>query len=736
MISISGTLMQSNQLFFVSYSRQTLYFTESLVLALQKAGVNLWFDLQQLKPGCNWSAEIQDGLKTCDGIILVVSQAAMRSPYVALEWEDALNSGKPIHLVFFESVKFDPIAAQITNPDGSTSQREILPAQLLDKATSIIDARADFKGAVKRLLQSLQGIECPRDSIPSPNRLRIPTRLPIAVGFIGLSMAVLTLTMAFTTVFNFLSYLPLLIWGAIATGWLGLQTLSFIRRDSYREPRYALYGGIVYSLLFMKWLLPLALIAIVVMHVAPDIRRRTPTGQAFRMYFGEQELVTKRYDRGYDGLDNLAIRVGKLPSIIKSIVSVGGVFAFFCNLSFVGTLLGEDIRTALSPDELRNYTITAGVSFVVMLAWLFFLYLRWHFGRLKKQGYGTAEKTGITYQVIYDEEHDSIMADDINAAMLRAGHHTSPSGEPEDFVIVLLTEHFNALVEVDKAMQHKQKMIFVLGTALTDAASKRFAKYTSYQWVDFRLQQTIRLQAMAEDLLPEASSQQISHSFGTHLEPASFGKRMLPTRVNQYLFAQFVVLNINLLNVLIRILNPSSVALAPNVPTWLLTFDNVWLIMSIVVALWITNKAILREIGIRNIVLINMALSFLPQIIGFLYGLTLPLPADIVRDTNILTQYVIFNLVVMVLTYFLTVRILKGVFGSWLTIFTSFPTFPDVRRDWDLWKRNVLSFAVITLLTISILAPDSTGNPQISSALRSAPGVLNNFVADWVESIV
>jgi hypothetical protein len=728
--------MQSNPLFFVSYSRQTLYFTESLVLALQKAGVNLWFDLQQLKPGCNWSAEIQDGLKTCDGIILVVSQAAMRSPYVALEWEDALNSGKPIHLVFFESVKFDPIAAQITNPDGSTSQREILPAQLLDKATSIIDARADFKGAVKRLLQSLQGIDCPRDNIPPPNRLRIPTLLPIAVGFIGLSMAVLTLTMAYTTLFNFLAYLPLLIWGAIATGWLGLQTLNFARRDSYREPRYALYGGIVYSLLFMKWLLPLVLIALVVMHVAPDIRRRTPTGQAFRMYFGEQELVTKRYDRGYDGLDKLAIGVGKLPVIIKSIISVGGIFAFFCNLSFVGTLLSPDVSTALSPAERSNYIITASVSAVLTLSWLFFLYLRWHFGRLKKRGYGTAEKTGITYQVIYDEEHDSIMADDINAAMLRAGHHTSPSGEPEDFVIVLLTEHFNALVEVDKAMQHKQKMIFVLGTALTPVASERFAKYTSYQWVDFRLQQTIRLQAMAEDLLPEASNQQISHSFGTHLEPASFAKRMLPNRVNQYLFAQFVLLNFNLLNILIRILNPSSVVMADNLPDWLLVFDNIWALLSIVISLWITNKVILREIGIRNIVLINMVLAFLPYLIGIYIGLTAPLPAGMVRDTTLLSQFVGFTLLVIVGSYFVTTQMLKRVFGSWLMMFTRFPAFPDIRRDWDLWKRNVLSFAFVTLLTISILAPDSTGSPQISSALRDAPGVMNDFVADLIEDIV
>ena len=99
-------------------------------------------------------------------------------------------------------------------------------------------------------------------------------------------------------------------------------------------------------------------------------------------------------------------------------------------------------------------------------------------------------------------------------------------------------------------------------------------------------------------------------------------------------------------------------------------------------------------------------------------------------------QFAVTTFVTIIFSFFISTYMLKGVFDSWLNMFTPFPAFPDIRRDWDLWKRNLLSFAVITLLTISILAPDSTGNPQISSALRSAPGVLNNIVADWVENIV
>src|SRR5688572_10196081 len=105
-----------------------------------------------------------------------------------------------------------------------------------------------------------------------------------------------------------------------------------------------------------------------------------------------------------------------------------------------------------------------------------------------------------------------------------------------------------------------------------------------------------------------------------------------------------------------------------------------------------------------------MVLAFLPYSIGIFIGLSAPLPAGMVRDTTLLSQFLGFTLLVIVGSYFVTTKMLKGVFGSWLTMFTAFPAFPDIRRDWDLWKRNVLSFAVITLLTISILAPDSTGS--------------------------
>ena len=45
---------------FISYSRRQLYFAESVVLHLQRAGPDVWFNLQKLTPGVDWSAARKD----------------------------------------------------------------------------------------------------------------------------------------------------------------------------------------------------------------------------------------------------------------------------------------------------------------------------------------------------------------------------------------------------------------------------------------------------------------------------------------------------------------------------------------------------------------------------------------------------------------------------------------------------------------------------------------------------
>lgn len=151
----------NNQSYFMSYSRHQFYFVESLVLRLQSAGLNIWFDVQELGPGESWREQIQEGLDNCKGLILVASRTALESEFVRLEWEAVLKSNKPIYVVIFEACE--------------------LPAEITGRAVAIIDMRWRFAYGVKHLVSAIDEQKIIKDNIPTPNRFRIPTRFPLSV---------------------------------------------------------------------------------------------------------------------------------------------------------------------------------------------------------------------------------------------------------------------------------------------------------------------------------------------------------------------------------------------------------------------------------------------------------------------------------------------------------------------------------------------------------------------------
>jgi len=132
---------------FFSYSRQQLHYAEALVNALQKAGQEVWFDLQRLAPGSDWEQSIQQGLNECRGTVLLLSKSALASKMVSKEWGRALHLRKPIFIVMFDDVP--------------------IPVEL--QGASIIDTRGGFDATARRLLECVRGDGICQDEI-APSR--------------------------------------------------------------------------------------------------------------------------------------------------------------------------------------------------------------------------------------------------------------------------------------------------------------------------------------------------------------------------------------------------------------------------------------------------------------------------------------------------------------------------------------------------------------------------------------
>lgn len=260
---------------FLSYSRRQFYFAESLVLNLEKAGIQTWFDVQQLGPGELWRDQVNEGLETSRGLVLSASQSAMDSKNVRLEWEIAKNAGKPIYIAVFEACE--------------------VPQDLQEYATAIVDMRGNFPRNMRRLYQAINGEAVIKDKVPHPNRFGYPLRLPVSVGVIALgilSLAVLIVSVLIINIFSgqreSLLYTPLY----ALLSWYLLRTLRhFLKRDfTYRQMLYVIgVTSTFYVILLREYGVLIGIIMYASFILTGSSFRWLPTGQAMsftRRWFG------------------------------------------------------------------------------------------------------------------------------------------------------------------------------------------------------------------------------------------------------------------------------------------------------------------------------------------------------------------------------------------------------------------------------------------------------------------
>jgi len=70
--------------FFVSYTREDEEFVLKLTEDLRATGANLWVD-EVIRGGDNWRARIEEALKACGGMLLILSPDAVASREVMAE---------------------------------------------------------------------------------------------------------------------------------------------------------------------------------------------------------------------------------------------------------------------------------------------------------------------------------------------------------------------------------------------------------------------------------------------------------------------------------------------------------------------------------------------------------------------------------------------------------------------------------------------------------------------------
>ncbi len=81
---------------FLSYARVDSVFVDWLADQLTGQGHPIWLDRRDIQPGDVWDDRIDEGLRACKGMLLVMTPSAMESDTVSSEWKFALDQGKPL----------------------------------------------------------------------------------------------------------------------------------------------------------------------------------------------------------------------------------------------------------------------------------------------------------------------------------------------------------------------------------------------------------------------------------------------------------------------------------------------------------------------------------------------------------------------------------------------------------------------------------------------------------------
>lgn len=660
----------SNDQIFLSYSRQELYFAEAIVHQLKNNGLNIWFDLEQLEPGSRWFDEIKVGLEQSEALILISSQAALRSPWVAQEWQHALDHNKPVCVVLFEAVEFSSV--EVIGKDGQPALLEL--DRLQADAAAIIDGRGNFNATIARLTSAIQGTtNTPfKDVIPQPNRLKLPTRMPITIAFIAFNLAALTLLTAYHSLTTFTVFLPIAVIGVITTGFLANQTWGFLHRTGYRTVRWTLLIAPVYTLFFAYWLTPLVIVAALLATRAPDVHRWSPLGEGIvRQRESQQQFVHRRGD-GYVFMLSAMFVLAPIEPLIAG----------------PGALITAFLASRATRRPSQQFVPSTQMN----------------------------SPSGLTYWIV-SAHQDVYIAEDIRNAMDYFGHrimvHSMLSRrqkeqEKPDYVFIVATNTYIAAAQLDAIDPETTKTIVVVGCGLE--MPEQYRRFSDYQWVDYRRQDIDRLFTMAQDLV--APSESIINSFSTRIVPQDFRRNFLPRRVAFYVLGQLVLFSLILAS------SSRSLSLAEQITV----SDGLRLVVSgiiIFVSLWSINKIIRREIDVGTLVQVNVGLAVFNYIVAYVLALSEPIPPGFQWDISLWS--LLYPVVLLTIGAF-TFRAYMNIILRWWLPTDAIIHFPDLREDWRLWRRNVVIAVLVVALTITL------GGRDISYAMPLTDAASTHYV--------
>lgn len=93
---------------FISYSRDDSDFVNGLIADIEKRGVEVWIDRQDISGGEAWRAAIAEAIRSCDAFVIVLSPNSTVSKNVSRELSIAESHHRPIIPLLYQPCEIPP----------------------------------------------------------------------------------------------------------------------------------------------------------------------------------------------------------------------------------------------------------------------------------------------------------------------------------------------------------------------------------------------------------------------------------------------------------------------------------------------------------------------------------------------------------------------------------------------------------------------------------------------------
>ncbi|WP_114954257.1 TIR domain-containing protein [Sphingosinicella terrae] len=139
---------------FVSHSSDNRELANELAAFLERRGIRIWIAPRDVRPGMDYSEELQRAIEECAAFVVLVTDMANKSPYVRAETEMAFSTHKPIFPVRTSNIQPAPGLAFFLKIRHWTDAFGNLRADNLDRLV--------------RELQTAAGVTAPAAATPPP----------------------------------------------------------------------------------------------------------------------------------------------------------------------------------------------------------------------------------------------------------------------------------------------------------------------------------------------------------------------------------------------------------------------------------------------------------------------------------------------------------------------------------------------------------------------------------------